>query len=84
MWQIAKNSIVLFFRGRLFKDLGKALSWIFVGVVFTAAVLVAADFAVAYLDLPLGNGLGLVVAAALAGFLGGMLQPYLFKNLKYH
>jgi hypothetical protein len=83
MWQIAQNSIVLFFRGKLFKDRSKALGWILVGVLFTAAALVVIELAVVRLQLPLGGGFGLVVAAALSGFLGGMLQPYLFRDLKY-
>jgi inner membrane protein involved in colicin E2 resistance len=83
MWQIAKNSIVLFLRGKLFQHTGKAMAWILVGAVFTAAVLIGIYLGVAYLGLPLDNHLTVILAAAFAGFLGGMLQPYLFRDLKY-
>lgn len=84
MLDLAGNAIVLFFKGKLFKDIGKVFAWIFAGALFTAAVLVAVDRAVDVLNLPLSSELSLVLAAAVAGFLGGMLQPYLFKDLKYH
>lgn len=83
MWQIATNSITLFFRGKLFKDPTKAFGCILVGALVTAAVLVGVKLAVPQLNLPLGANATVVVAAALAGFVGGMLQPYLFKDLKY-
>ena len=62
-----------FFRGRLFANNGKAFGQIAIGVAVTALLFLAAR----RLGIPLWG------AAAVAGFLGGGLQPYLFKNLKY-
>ena len=45
-----------------------------IGILFTALVMLAAA---KLATLPLW------AAAAIAGFLGGALQPYLFKNLRY-
>lgn len=73
MWDMAKNSIVLFLQGRLFKDPQKVMIQAVLGIVFTALVLVG---------LATG-GVPIWGAAAAAGFLGGLLQPYLFKDLKY-
>lgn len=73
MWDMAKNSMNLFLQGRLFKDPGKVLVQIMLGIVFTALVLVGLSF----------GGVPIWGAAAAAGLLGGMLQPYLFKDLKY-
>lgn len=73
MWEMAKSSIVLFLQGRLFKDPGKVMAQVGLGVVVTAVLLI----------ILARNGVPIWAAAAVAGFLGGMLQPYLFKDLKY-
>lgn len=73
MWQMVKTSVVLFLQGRLFKEPAKVMIQIVIGIVFTALVLIGLA----------GGGAPLVWAAVAAGFLGGALQPYLFKNLKY-
>jgi len=74
MWDMAKNSIILFFQGRLFQDFGSALRQALIGIVITAVLFVALfEFA----ELPVW------LNAGIAGFAGGLLQPYLFKNLKY-
>ncbi len=73
MWEMVKTSIVLFLQGRLFKDAGKVMVQIVLGIVFTALVLVGLARA----------GVPILGAAVAAGFLGGLLQPYLFKDLKY-
>ena len=49
MWAMAQNSIVLFFRGKLFAEPRKAFLMIFVGVLVTASLLVM----IAKLDAPL-------------------------------
>ena len=74
MFEMVKNSIRLFFQGRLFAEPGKAYTQLIIGVVLTALCFVAAlRFA----------GLPYWAAAAVAGFLGGALQPYLFRDLRY-
>jgi len=73
MWDMAKNSVQLFFTGKLFADPLAAYRQIAIGIVVTAALLVAAALA----------GAPAWLAAAIAGLLGGALQPYLFRNLKY-
>lgn len=73
MLEMAKSSITLFFRGKLFADPGKVYRQTALGAAVTAALLVVLAKA----------GVPLAAAAALAGLIGGALQPYLFKNLKY-
>lgn len=73
MWEMAKTSITLFLRGKLFQDTGQVMRQIAMGVVTTAVVLVGLAVA----------GVPLWAAALVAGLLGGMMQPYLFKDLKY-
>jgi Na+-transporting NADH:ubiquinone oxidoreductase subunit NqrB len=73
MWEMAVTSIGLFLRGKLFANPAKVFRQIAIGVLVTAAVL--ALLAVA--------GVPLWLAALVAGFGGGMLQPYLFKDLRY-
>jgi hypothetical protein len=73
MWQMTQNSIALFFRGRLFADPGKVIRQLLIGIVVTAVLLVV----LAKLGTPLW------LAALVAALLGGGLQPYLFKDLKY-
>lgn len=74
MLEMVRSSVVLFFRGKLFAEPGKAYTQLALGILFTVLVFVGA--------LKFG-GLPLALAAALAGFLGGALQPYLFRNLRY-
>ncbi|MHB0772872.1 hypothetical protein ACYCVF_32060 [Bradyrhizobium sp. 1.29L] len=73
MWAMAQNSIVLFFRGKLFADPMKAYQMILIGVAVTALLLVGLARA----------GAPLWIAAPIAALLGGGLQPYLFRNLRY-
>lgn len=73
MWEMAKTSIVLFLRGRLFQDPRKVMQQAAIGMMVTAILLIA----IALLGAPLP------AAAGVAGLIGGALQPYFFKNLKY-
>jgi len=73
MWEMAKSSIVLFLRGKLFSDPVKVWRQAAIGAAATTIVLVG----LAKVGAPV------VAAAAVAGLLGGALQPYLFKDLKY-
>ena len=73
MWDMAKSSILLFLQGRLFADPKMVLRQLAIGIVVTAVLLTA----IAKLGAPLW------AAALVAGFLGGALQPCLFKDLRY-
>ena len=73
MWQMALDSAQAFFRGRLFADTGKALRTIAMGVALTLVLFLLAR----------KLGLALWAAAAIAGLIGGALQPRLLKNVKY-
>jgi hypothetical protein len=73
MWSMATNSISLFFRGKLFADPAKVYRQLAVGIAVTALLLVI----LAQIGAPLWS------AALVAGLVGGALQPYLFKDLRY-
>ena len=73
MWSMAITSIGLFFRGKLFANPAQAYRQIAIGVLVTAVLL----FVLAVAGVPVW------LAALIAGFGGGMLQPYLFKDLRY-
>lgn len=73
MWTMATSALMLFFRGQLFADPGKAYTLIVANVVFTALLCLG----LAHAELPLWG------AASLAGFVGGGLQPILFKNIRF-
>lgn len=74
MWEMTKNSIGLFFRGKLFADPGKVVGKLLIGIFVTAVLFVGLAKA----------GTPLWLAALVAALLGGGLQPYLFKDLKYN
>jgi hypothetical protein len=73
MWSMAITSIGLFFRGKLFANPAQAYRQIAIGVLVTAVLLFVLTVA----------GVPVWLAALIAGFGGGMLQPYLFKDLRY-
>jgi len=73
MWETGLISIGLFLRGKLFASLRQALGLAAVGATLTALAFVV----IVKLGAPL------LVATAVVGFAGGMLQPRLYKNLKY-
>ncbi len=67
------NSVTLFFQGKLFKEPGKVFRQTLIGAVTTAILCVV-----------LANiGLTLWIAVLVSAFVGGALQPWLFKDLKY-
>ncbi|MFN0218604.1 MAG: hypothetical protein ACKVP4_07310 [Hyphomicrobium sp.] len=70
---MAKNSMSLFFQGRLFQDPAKVMMQLAIGIALTVLLLVVLA----------GAGVSMLGAAAAAGFIGGLVQPYLFRNLKY-
>lgn len=73
MWDMAKSSMTLFFQGRLFSDPAQVFRQTALGVA--ASVILIVGLAKA--------GLPLAAAAAIAGLIGGALQPYLFRDLRY-
>ncbi|WP_245322091.1 hypothetical protein [Bradyrhizobium sp. LTSPM299] len=70
---MAQNSMALFFRGRLFADPRKVIQQLLIGIVVTVILFVGLAKA----------GAPLWLAALVAALLGGGVQPYLFKDLKY-
>jgi hypothetical protein len=70
---MAQSSMNLFFRGKLFADPTMVLRQLAFGIIATVVVLVAA----------VGIGTPLWLAALIAGLIGGAVQPYLFKDLRY-
>ncbi len=73
MFDMVKDSIVLFLQGRLFKDTPKVIGKALIGMTVAAAILVI----MVKLGAPLWAS---VIVSSLAA---GALQPYLFKDLKY-
>ena len=72
MFDMFKNSVILFCNGKLFRDNKMVFMQWLKGFAITLAVLLAVGFVVNPL-------VGVIVAS----IIGGALQPYLFKDLKY-
>lgn len=72
MLQMFLNSARLFMRGKLFRDNRAVLKQWLIGFALSTALLLA----VGWLTAP---WIGVIVAS----LVGGGLQPYLFKDLKY-
>jgi hypothetical protein len=70
---MARSALILFFRGQLFAEPGKAYGLIAANVVFTALLCLGL----------VKSGLPLWSAVLLASFIGGGLQPLLFKNIRF-
>jgi len=73
MFDMFKNSFILFWQGRLFQDLGHVIRQAAIGMVIAAVIVIAAVKA----------GLALWIAIVIASLISGAIQPYLFKDLKY-
>ena len=73
MWTMATSSMNLFFRGKLFADPASAYRQLAIGIAVTAILMIGLGLA----------GAPLWAAALIAGLIGGALQPYLFKDLRY-
>jgi hypothetical protein len=74
MWEMAVTSIKLFLAGRLFQHPWLVVRKSAIGALLTGVLLIA---------LTLLAQMPLLAAAGLTGLLGGILQPYLFRDLKY-
>ena len=73
MWTMATSSMSLFFRGKLFADPAAAYRQLAIGIAVTAIPMIGLGLA----------GVPLWIAALISGLIGGALQPYLFKDLRY-
>lgn len=73
MFEMFMDSATLFVKGKLFKDYKSVFIQMMIGVIVTAVI----GIALAKL------GTGMWIAIGVAAFIGGALQPYLFKDLKY-
>jgi len=73
MWDMFSNSLRLFIKGKLFREPGAVFRQWLIGF----AVSLVAVVALVKLSVPLWLSVGAVALAA------GVLQPFLFKNLKY-
>ncbi len=82
MWDMAVNSMILFARGKLFKNLGSVMLKAILGILITAILFVATVY---YLSHGIGwTSVGHIYASAfIAALIGGAIQPFLFKDLKY-
>jgi len=72
MFQTFLDSVTAFLQGKLFQDTGQFITRGLAGV----ALVLAAAFL-------LNVVLPLWLAVVVAGFLGGIAQPWLFRDLKY-
>jgi len=72
MFETMMGSTKLFFQGKLFKDTALAIRLLLLGALISAVVTVAAGFV-----LPLW------AAAIAGGLVGGLVQPRLYRDIKY-
>lgn len=75
MWDVdtAVNTVHMFVKGKLFKDMKQFVRQSAIGIAITAVLVTVLSLV----------GLSPLGAAGVGGFLGGILMPYLFKDLKY-
>jgi hypothetical protein len=74
MWTMFTDTFKLFVRGKLFREPKAVLRQWLLGCVATLVLVII----LATLGVPLW------LTVLVAAFVGGLLQPYLFKNLKYN
>jgi len=72
MFEMVKTSAILFFQGKLFKNNNEAIRQLAIGIAATFFIFIV-----------LAKFIGLLLAAVFAGFIGGAIQPALFKDLKF-
>jgi hypothetical protein len=73
MWEMFRSAAVGFLTGKLFAHPANAYGMLAVGIAITTGLFLGG----------VKLGLSFPAAAAIAAFIGGLLQPRLFKNLKY-
>ena len=74
MLEMAMHSIVLFWKGKLFQDLGSVLRQAAIGIAVAAVLLLVFAQLI---------GLPLWLSVVVTSFIAGLYQPWLFKDLKY-
>lgn len=74
MWDMFLNTAKMFFRGKLFRDSKRVTRQWLIGVLVAALLVVVLG----------ALGVPTLVAVAVAAFVAGALQPWLFKDLKYN
>jgi uncharacterized membrane protein YoaK (UPF0700 family) len=74
MFEMFMDSATLFMKGKLFQDYKSVFTKMMIGVATTAGICV----------ILAKLGLSILIAITIAAFIGGALQPYLFKDLKYN
>lgn len=72
MFETVMGSAKLFFQGKLFRDTGLAIRLLLLGALIGAVVTVA-----------VGLVLPVWAASVAGGFVGGVAQPWLYRNIKY-
>ncbi|WP_411727112.1 hypothetical protein [Methyloglobulus sp.] len=73
MFEMFKDAFTLFLKGKLFQDYHAVFRQVAIGAGITALTCMVLSI----------MGLAMWLAIFLAAFIGGALQPYLFKDLKY-
>jgi hypothetical protein len=73
MWDMFSNSLQLFLKGKLFREPGAVFRQWLIGFGVSLIVVVVL----------VKVGVPLWIAVAVTALAAGVLQPYLFKNLKY-
>jgi hypothetical protein len=73
VWKLIQNALGLFVRGKLFRDPVHVCRQLAIGAGATAGLFLAGCL---LLGAP-------IVAALIAGLIGGALQPYLLEDVKY-
>lgn len=73
MWEMFSNSLKLFFKGKLFREPRAVFRQWLIGFAIVLALLL----------LLVKLGVPLWIGVVLAAIVGGSVQPFLFKNLKY-
>ena len=73
MWTMARSALSLFLRGQLFANPRQAYGRLAAGIIFTAVICLILAVA----------GAPIWAATMVGGFLGGGLQPFLFKTIRF-
>lgn len=73
MLEMFMDSATLFMKGKLFQDYKSVFIKMLIGIIITAVIAI----------ILAKLGAGMWVAIGVASLIGGALQPYLFKDLKY-
>jgi hypothetical protein len=70
---LIKNALVLLVEGKLFRDPRFFFRQLAIGVTATVAMMLIGSLVVT----------SPILVTLISGFVGGVLQPYLFENVRY-